>query len=119
MDVLRTGAELAAGRGSEAEQHSDTPLAILAVVRKLEISLGRQITLIMVSTPCSALTELFSLKDLLISFQFWKIEFCFWLFEGDVEEVYETSKKLVDNPRLELMKVSSHTKHFTQFLLLF
>lgn len=72
-----------------------------------------------VSTPCSALTELFSLKDLLISFQFWKIEFCFWLFEGDVEEVYETSKKLVDNPRLELMKVSSHTKHFTQFLLLF
>lgn len=106
MDVLRTGAELAAGRGgggSEAEQHR----------------LGRQITLIMVSTPCPALTELFSLKDLLISFQFWKIEFCFWLFEGDVEEVYETSKKLVDNPRLELMKVSSHTKHFTQFLLLF
>ena len=81
--------------------------------------MGRQIILIMVSTPCSALTELFSLKDLLISFQFWKIEFCFWLFEGDVEEVYETSKKLVDNPRLELMKVSSHTKHFTQFLLLF
>lgn len=109
MDVLRTGAELAAGRGggSEAEQHSDTPLAIIAVVRKLEIS------------KYSALTELFSLKDLLISFQFWKIEFCFWLFEGDVEEVYETSKKLVDNPRLELMKVSSHTKHFTQFLLLF
>lgn len=69
--------------------------------------------------PMFGLTELFSLKDLLISFQLWKIEFCFWLFEGDVEEVYETSKKLVDNPRLELMKVSSHTKHFTQFLLLF
>lgn len=79
------------GGESEAEQHSDTPLAILAVVRKQQ-NIGSANHVDSAS---------------------------FWLFEGDVEEVYETSKKLVDNPRLELMKVSSHTKHFTQFLLLF
>lgn len=30
---------------------------------------------------------------------------CFFFFEGDVEEVYESSKKFTENPHLENLKV--------------